>query len=78
MTKRKAYEPEEGYKYQIFCRSGREWEHCDYAKGAAEKKYLIKEYSMAYGSGFEFDSILLPAKFWPRHARSTTSSEASP
>jgi hypothetical protein len=67
MSRLKAYEPEQGYKYQIFCRnqqySGREWEHCDYAKDSQEKKYLIGEYRLAYGVGWEFKSILLPRKY---------------
>lgn len=44
----------------------REWEHCDYAKDRAERNYLIKEYRMAYGAGYEFNSILLPQKYWGR------------
>jgi len=35
----KAYSPQDGYKYQIFCRQegDRSWESCDYAKDTAEK-----------------------------------------
>lgn len=68
MSMPKAYAPEQGYKYQILCRrpeyNGREREHCDYAKDGKEKNYLIGEYRMAYGVGYEFKSILLPEKFW--------------
>lgn len=68
MSKLKAYDPQHGYKYQIFCRhrqyNGREWEHCDYAKDKKEKNYLIGEYRLAYGMGYEFKSILLPQKYW--------------
>lgn len=66
MTKPKVYEPEQGYKYQIFCKeSGEsEWEHCDYAENSIEKNYLVNEYQMAYGAGFVFKSIRLPQKYW--------------
>jgi hypothetical protein len=63
----KAYEPQIGYKYQILCRNqeyGREWEHCDYAKDNEERRYLINEYKLSYGQGWEFQSILLPMKYW--------------
>ncbi len=69
MSYPKAYEPEEGYQYQILCRhpeyNGREWEHCDYAKSRTEKGYLIDEYRLAYCGGYEFKAIMLPAKYWP-------------
>ncbi len=58
---------ESGYKYQILCRNAsysREFEHCDYAKDRTELKYLISEYSMAYGSGWEFRSVCQPCKYW--------------
>jgi hypothetical protein len=62
----KCYSPEYGYKYQILTRdnSSREFEHCDYAKDKAEKDYLLAEYRMAYGSGFNFKVVLLPQKYW--------------
>lgn len=62
----KAYSPEYGYKYQILtmCPGERSYEHCDYAKDKAEKDYLLKEYRLAYGAGFSFKTILLPAKYW--------------
>ena len=62
-----AYEPQQGYKYQILTRNqeyGRTWEHCDYAKDRTEKNYLINEYRIAYGTRWEFKSILLPEKYW--------------
>lgn len=68
MSYPQAYEPEQGYKFQILCRNqsySRAWEHCDYAKDRTEKNYLIGEYRLAYGAGWEFKSILLPAKYWP-------------
>lgn len=68
MSYPKAYAPEQGYKYQIFCRhpqyNGREWEACDYARDFADKKHLLTNYRMAYGAGYEFKTILLPAKYW--------------
>ena len=68
MSKPNAYEPQQGYQYQILTRnqqySGRTWEHCDYAKDKQDKNYLIGEYRIAYGAGWEFKSILLPAKYW--------------
>lgn len=67
MTRPAAYDPEPGYCYQILCRhQSREWEHCDYAKDRAEKKYLVGEYRLAYGAGWEFKTIQLPAKYWPK------------
>lgn len=67
MSHPKAYGPQYGYKYQILCRhpqyNGREWEHCDYATDLADKKHLLTEYKLAYGAGYEFKSILLPAKY---------------
>lgn len=68
MSMPKVYDPQYGYSYQILCRNqqynGREWEHCDYAKDSKEKKFLIAEYRLAYGAGYEFKSILLPEKYW--------------
>jgi hypothetical protein len=67
MSRPKAYDPQEGYQYQILvmCPGTREYEHCDYAKDRQEKNQLIREYKMAYGPGFTFNSILLPQKYWP-------------
>jgi hypothetical protein len=69
MSRPQAYDPQDGYRYQILCRNqqyGREWEHCDYAKDRAERKHLIYNYALAYGGGWEFKPILLPRKFWPK------------
>lgn len=66
MSRPIAYCPEQGYQYQILCRNqsyDRAWEHCDYAKDRKEKNYLIGEYRLAYGAGYEFQSILLPMKY---------------
>jgi hypothetical protein len=67
MSKLLAYDPQQGCKYQIFCKNpeyGRVWEHCDYAKDTKEKDYLIGNYKQAYGNGWQFKSILLPQKYW--------------
>lgn len=67
MTISKAYDPQQGYQYQILCRNpqyDREWEHCDYAVDSQEKNYLVKEYKLAYGSGWEFKAIKLPRIYW--------------
>lgn len=72
MSHPKAYSPEQGYKYQIICRhpsyNGREYEHCDYATDRQDKNHLMSNYRLAYGPGYEFKSILLPAKYWPKPA----------
>jgi hypothetical protein len=64
-----AYAPEEGYRFQILCRNQtytREWEHCDYAVDSKDKHHLLKNYRLGYGAGWEFKSILLPRKYWPK------------
>ena len=67
MSRPQAYSPEHGYKYQILtkCVGERAYEHCDYAKDKTEKNYLLSEYRLAYGAGFSFKTITLPAKYWP-------------
>jgi hypothetical protein len=72
MSRPVAYDPQDGYKYQILCRNqqyGRAYEHCDYAKDKCEKNYLVGEYRMAYGSGWEFKVIILPREYWPEHVK---------
>lgn len=67
-----AYDPQEGYKYQILCRCpewGRAWEHCDYAVDAADKKHLLENYRQAYPAGYYFQTITLPKKFWPKEVK---------
>ncbi len=67
MTKPQAYDPQDGYMFQLFARNlsyGKTWEHCDYAKDRTERNYLQAEYAMAYGAGWEFKSIRLPRKYW--------------
>ena len=65
----KAYEPQDGYRFQVLCRNqaySREWEHCDYAKDRCERGHLLLNYRQAYGQGWEFKTIALPRKFWPK------------
>lgn len=72
MSRPKAYSPEPGYRYQLLCRNpsiSREWEHCDYAATKGEKNHLVTNYQQAYGSGWEFNIIILPAKYWPTFTR---------
>ena len=67
MSRPKAYDPQQGYKYQILyrdCRYSREWESVDYATDKKDKDYLLTEYKIAYGKGSEFQTILLPQKYW--------------
>ncbi|MEK5036339.1 hypothetical protein MKY96_33455 [Paenibacillus sp. FSL R7-0302] len=65
-NKPQAYEPAEGYKYQILTKYAGEkaYEHCDYARDDADKKHLLNEYRLAYGAAFKFKTILLPQKYW--------------
>lgn len=67
MARPKAYSPEQGYKYQILCRADRgAYEHCDYAKTRQELAFLLGEYHLAYGAGWEFSVETFPIKYWPR------------
>lgn len=64
-----AYDPQPGYRFQILCRNpsyDRAWEHCDYAVDSADKKHLLANYRQAYGAGYEFKTIALPKKYWPK------------
>lgn len=74
----KAYSPEQGYKWQLFCRhpeyNGREWEHCDYAVDGNDRRHLLANYRTAYPAGYEFKSVLLPRKYW---SAATTTPEKS-
>lgn len=67
MTLPKAYDPQQGYKYQLFTKhpDSRELEHCDYAVDKAEKEHLLKNYREAYrGQDISFRVIPLPKKYW--------------
>lgn len=66
MTRPKTYSPQQGYKYQLFCRElphQRQWDHCDYARDRREKDDLLAEYRLAYGPGFTFKVCRFPAKY---------------
>jgi hypothetical protein len=67
VTKPKAYQPEQGYMYQILTRNpsyDREWESLDHARDGKDLSYLLGEYRLAYnGNGFEFKTIKLPKKY---------------
>lgn len=68
MAKPQAYQPEDGYRFQLLARNpsyGRAWEHCDYATDRADRRHLLENYRLAYGPGWEFRLILLPVKYWP-------------
>lgn len=73
MGRPKAYDPQEGYKYQILvmCPGERSYEHCDYATDCADKKCLLGNYRLSYGAGFAFKTILLPQKYWPKKEGTT-------
>ena len=80
MSRPKAYDPQDGFKYQILCRCvsiSREWEHCDYATDATDRKHLITNYRQAYGTGWEFQTITLPRKHWPKPVKFRNSYECS-
>jgi hypothetical protein len=64
MTRPKAYEPEQGYMFQILCQGepNEAWEQCDYAVTRTDRAYMMNEYR-ALGQGY-YKSILLPRKFW--------------
>jgi hypothetical protein len=66
MPRPKAYDPQQGYRYQILTRMAgeREWEHCDHAKDKQELNQLLDDYRLAYQGGFQFKTITLPQKYW--------------
>ena len=66
MAKPKAYDPQQGYKYQIFVKTpyDRALEHCDYAVDRKDLKYLIENYQEAYGAENSFSWVMLPQKYW--------------
>lgn len=70
MSRPKAYDPQDGYMFQILCRDvrySREWEHCDYATDISDKNHLMSNYGMAYhGTGMELMWIPLPRKYWDK------------
>lgn len=69
MTRPKAYEPQDGYMYQIlqYDNYNREYDHLDYAKDRTERDYLLGEYRLACGNGTRFKTILLPKMYHPKN-----------
>jgi len=64
MTMPKAYNPQQGYKFQILYRGyGVEWEHLDYAASREERDYLLKEYQIAFHGRGQYKFIYLPARY---------------
>lgn len=63
MSRPKAYDPQQGYQYQILFRlhGEREWESIDYAVDKVDKNYLLGEYRM--GNAGEYKAIPLPKKY---------------
>ena len=69
MSKPKSNDPQIGYRYQLLTRNlriDRAYEHCDYAVDRNELRYLLSNYRLAYGPGWEFKAVLLPSKYWPK------------
>lgn len=68
MSRPLAYDPQEGYRWQILTRGpvDRAWEHCDYATDTRDLHHLLGEYRLAYGPGWSFRAISLPRRFWPQ------------
>ena len=65
MSHPKAYDPEYGYQFQLFCRAdSRTWEPCDYAKDYDELDCLLAEYGLSYGAEWEFKWEQLPEEYW--------------
>jgi hypothetical protein len=74
MSRPQAYEPADGYRYQILTRAAgdRAFEHCDYATDRSDLRHLLDNYRSAYGPGFEFKTIPLPMKYWPKKTAAPT------
>lgn len=66
MTKPIAYDPQQGYMFQILVKTPYDiaYEHCDYAEDKADKKHLLNEYQLAFGVRHTFKVITLPKKYW--------------
>lgn len=66
MSRPLAYDPQQGYRYQILVMTpyDRAYEHCDYATDNADKKHLLTNYRLAYGAGFRFKVEQLPRRYW--------------
>jgi hypothetical protein len=67
MSRPKAYDPEQGYMYQLLYMGAgeREYEHLDYAVDRKDRDYLVGEYRLAFrGQPCTVKSIQLPKKYW--------------
>jgi hypothetical protein len=69
----KTYAPKDGYKFQIFAKSpnlktgqGSAWIHYDYATSRNHLEKLLSEAHKQREIGWEYNYIVLPAKYWPR------------
>lgn len=70
MAQPKAYQPKEGFQFQILFRTAGDiqFEHCGYAEDEAERDELIQQESEGYGDALEFKAIKLPKKYWKNSA----------
>ncbi|RPK20115.1 MULTISPECIES: hypothetical protein [Paenibacillus] len=68
MAQPKAYQPKEGFQFQLLFRLAdeREFEHCDYAKDEVERDKLVQTHGKSYGNGLVFKAIPLPKKYWKK------------
>lgn len=62
----KEYEPQQGYKYQLFVKTSysTRYESIDYAKDDSDKKYLMNEYRLVYKNDGILKAVKLPRKYW--------------
>lgn len=65
MYRPKAYEPAQGYRFQILFYNEREraYEHIDYATDRLDRDFLLAEYRM---DGNRYKAIQLPQKYWKK------------
>jgi hypothetical protein len=66
MSRPVEYDPQQGYKYQIFAKfpEQKRLESVDHAKDGKELICLLNEYRIAYQGGASFSYIVLPKKYW--------------
>ncbi|MDW2886683.1 hypothetical protein [Exiguobacterium artemiae] len=72
MSRPKAYDPVEGYRYQLFYKHSevRELDHLDYAKDQTELFYLLEEYHLCMTPG-TLRYLQLPKQYWPKEGEPT-------
>lgn len=65
MSRPKAYEPVQGYMYQILLWNeyNREYDHLDYAVDKKDYQHLMKEYRLLY-KGKRMKTERFPQKCW--------------